>query len=141
LIQKAFFAPRRKIVLSSLCASAADKRSHWQLKRRNDRPLDWLAVCLMKEVAMSKDFVQLAGDVASGVGLLRQVSPEAMKAFIAGLECERKNKSNQRLRQLGDLFAVVDPFNQRLKPKGEKGAVLSARANLQDVLVGLNYKF
>ncbi len=30
---------------------------------------------------MSKDFVQLAGDVASGVGLLRQGSPDAMKAF------------------------------------------------------------
>ncbi len=30
---------------------------------------------------MSKDFVQLAGDVASGVGLLRQGSPDAMKAY------------------------------------------------------------
>ncbi len=30
---------------------------------------------------MSKDFVQLAGDVSSGVGLLRQGSPDAMKAF------------------------------------------------------------
>lgn len=30
---------------------------------------------------MSKDFVQLAGDVTSGVGLLRQSSPDAMKAF------------------------------------------------------------
>ncbi len=30
---------------------------------------------------MSKDFMQLAGDVAPGVGLLRQGSPDAMKAF------------------------------------------------------------
>ncbi len=30
---------------------------------------------------MSKDFVQLADDVSSGVGLLRQGSPDAMKAF------------------------------------------------------------
>ena len=30
---------------------------------------------------MSKDFVQISGDVVSGVGLLRQASPEAMKAF------------------------------------------------------------
>ncbi len=32
---------------------------------------------------MSNDFVQLAGDVASGVSLLRQGSPDAMKAFGA----------------------------------------------------------
>ncbi len=32
---------------------------------------------------MSKDFGQLAGDVASGVGLLRQGSPDAMKAFAS----------------------------------------------------------
>lgn len=32
---------------------------------------------------MSKDFGQLAGDVASGVGLLRQGSPDAMKAFTS----------------------------------------------------------
>jgi AhpD family alkylhydroperoxidase len=30
---------------------------------------------------MSKDFVQISGDVASGVALLRQGSPDAMKAF------------------------------------------------------------
>jgi AhpD family alkylhydroperoxidase len=30
---------------------------------------------------MSKDFVQISGDVASGVALLRQASPDAMKAF------------------------------------------------------------
>jgi AhpD family alkylhydroperoxidase len=30
---------------------------------------------------MSEDFAQSASDVASGVGLLRQASPEAMKAF------------------------------------------------------------
>jgi AhpD family alkylhydroperoxidase len=32
---------------------------------------------------MSKDFVQIAGDVASGFSLLRQASPEAMKAFAS----------------------------------------------------------
>ena len=30
---------------------------------------------------MSKDFVQIANDVATGVGLLRQGVPEATKAF------------------------------------------------------------
>jgi AhpD family alkylhydroperoxidase len=30
---------------------------------------------------MSENFAQSAGDVASGVGLLRQAAPEAMKAF------------------------------------------------------------
>ncbi len=30
---------------------------------------------------MSTDFAQIAGDITSGVGLLRQVSPEVMKAF------------------------------------------------------------
>jgi len=33
---------------------------------------------------MSKDFVQIANDVISGVGMLRQGSPDAMKGF-AGL--------------------------------------------------------
>ena len=32
---------------------------------------------------MSKDFVQTANDVVSGVALLRQGTPEAMKAFAA----------------------------------------------------------
>lgn len=32
---------------------------------------------------MSKDFVQIANDVMTGVGLLRQGTPEAMKAFAA----------------------------------------------------------
>jgi AhpD family alkylhydroperoxidase len=32
---------------------------------------------------MSKDYAQIANDVINGVGLLRQGSPEAMKAFIA----------------------------------------------------------
>jgi AhpD family alkylhydroperoxidase len=32
---------------------------------------------------MSKDFVQIAKDVASGVGMLRQGAPDAMKAFGA----------------------------------------------------------
>lgn len=32
---------------------------------------------------MSKDLAQIAADVTSGVGLLRQASPEAMKAFGA----------------------------------------------------------
>jgi AhpD family alkylhydroperoxidase len=32
---------------------------------------------------MSKDFKQTAGDVISGVGLLHQSSPDAMKAFAA----------------------------------------------------------
>ena len=30
---------------------------------------------------MSKDFVQIANDVITGVGMLRQGSPDAMKAF------------------------------------------------------------
>ena len=33
---------------------------------------------------MSKDFIGIANDVVSGVGMLRQVAPDAMKAF-AGL--------------------------------------------------------
>lgn len=32
---------------------------------------------------MSKDYAQIANDVITGVGLLRQGSPEAMKAFVA----------------------------------------------------------
>lgn len=32
---------------------------------------------------MSKDFEQIADDVANGVGLIRQGAPEAMKAFAA----------------------------------------------------------
>ena len=32
---------------------------------------------------MSKDFVQIANDVISGVGMLRQGSPDTMKAFAA----------------------------------------------------------
>lgn len=32
---------------------------------------------------MSKDFVQIANDVMTGVGALRQGAPEAMKAFAA----------------------------------------------------------
>ena len=32
---------------------------------------------------MSKDFKQIAGDVVTGVGLLQQGSPDAMKAFGA----------------------------------------------------------
>ncbi len=32
---------------------------------------------------MSKDFVQIANDVITGVGLLRQGSPEAMRAFAS----------------------------------------------------------
>lgn len=32
---------------------------------------------------MSKDFKQIAGDVITGVGLLHQGSPDAMKAFAA----------------------------------------------------------
>ena len=32
---------------------------------------------------MSKDYAQIANDVVNGVGLLRQGSPEAMKAFVA----------------------------------------------------------
>ena len=32
---------------------------------------------------MSKDFTQIANDVMMGVGLLRQGSPDAMKAFAA----------------------------------------------------------
>ncbi len=32
---------------------------------------------------MSKDFAQVANDVISGIGLLRQGSPEAMKAFAS----------------------------------------------------------
>ncbi len=32
---------------------------------------------------MSKDFKQIAGDVMTGVGLIQQGSPEAMKAFAA----------------------------------------------------------
>jgi AhpD family alkylhydroperoxidase len=32
---------------------------------------------------MSKDFVQIAHDVISGVGLIRQGAPDAMKAFAA----------------------------------------------------------
>jgi AhpD family alkylhydroperoxidase len=32
---------------------------------------------------MSKDFVQIANDVMAGVGLLRQGSPDAMKAFAS----------------------------------------------------------
>jgi len=32
---------------------------------------------------MSKDFVQIANDVMTGVGLIRQGAPDAMKAFAA----------------------------------------------------------
>lgn len=32
---------------------------------------------------MSKDFLQIAHDVTAGAGMLRQGSPEAMKAFAA----------------------------------------------------------
>ena len=32
---------------------------------------------------MSKDFVEIANDVMSGIGALRQGTPEAMKAFAA----------------------------------------------------------
>jgi AhpD family alkylhydroperoxidase len=32
---------------------------------------------------MSKDYAQIASEVASGVGLLRQASPEPMKAFTS----------------------------------------------------------
>jgi AhpD family alkylhydroperoxidase len=32
---------------------------------------------------MSKDFVQIANDVIAGVGMLRQGSPDAMKAFTS----------------------------------------------------------
>ena len=32
---------------------------------------------------MSKDFVQIANDVMTGVGMLRQGSPDTMKAFAA----------------------------------------------------------
>ncbi len=32
---------------------------------------------------MSKDYAQIANDVITGVGLLRQGSPEAMKAFAS----------------------------------------------------------
>src|SRR3972149_5837019 len=35
------------------------------------------------EGIMATDFKQIADDVATGVGLLRQVSPDAMKAFAA----------------------------------------------------------
>jgi AhpD family alkylhydroperoxidase len=33
------------------------------------------------EQAMSKDFIQIAEDVMSGVGIIRQATPDAMKAF------------------------------------------------------------
>jgi AhpD family alkylhydroperoxidase len=37
----------------------------------------------MEGNVMSKDYAQIANDVVTGVGLLRQGSPEAMKAFAS----------------------------------------------------------
>jgi AhpD family alkylhydroperoxidase len=46
--------------------------------------MPWLPRRTSKEDSIvSKDFVQIANDVMTGVGLLRQGAPEAMKGFAA----------------------------------------------------------
>jgi AhpD family alkylhydroperoxidase len=37
----------------------------------------------LKRVEMSKDFVQIANDVVTGVGMLRQGSPDVMRGFAS----------------------------------------------------------